>query len=95
MWPDIEGLVIDAVDVVGEAVRIDLHAQHATVTYPSCGASASACIAGHMRRSADRPLGLLEDSAWGKAGTVVPSVALVASGIVNDAGQTPVRGRER
>ncbi|URM90541.1 CU044_5270 family protein [Streptomyces sp. MRC013] len=32
---------------------------------------------------------LLEDSAWGKKGTVVSSVALVASGIVDDAGQTP------
>ncbi|MFD8013610.1 CU044_5270 family protein [Streptomyces sp. NPDC058955] len=32
---------------------------------------------------------LLADSAWGKAGTVVSSVAIVASGIVDDAGQTP------
>ncbi|MFE3129594.1 CU044_5270 family protein [Streptomyces hydrogenans] len=32
---------------------------------------------------------LLEDNAWGKAGTVVSSVALVASGIVDDAGHTP------
>ncbi|MFJ9891669.1 CU044_5270 family protein [Streptomyces sp. NPDC091287] len=30
---------------------------------------------------------LLEDSAWGKAGTVVTSVALIQSGIVDEAGQ--------
>ncbi|MEV7536916.1 CU044_5270 family protein [Streptomyces hydrogenans] len=44
-------------------------------------------------KSAVRLLGertvLLNDSAWGKAGTVVSSVALVASGIVDEAGQTP------
>ncbi|MGN9818708.1 CU044_5270 family protein [Streptomyces sp. SD11] len=32
---------------------------------------------------------LEEDNAWGKAGTVVTSVALVSSGIVDKAGQTP------
>ncbi|MET9443101.1 CU044_5270 family protein [Streptomyces sp. NPDC006610] len=32
---------------------------------------------------------LVEDTAWGKAGTVVSSVALIDSGIVNQAGQTP------
>ncbi|MFE5591183.1 CU044_5270 family protein [Streptomyces sp. NPDC056549] len=32
---------------------------------------------------------LLEDKAWGKAGTVVTSVALISSGIVTEAGQTP------
>ncbi|MET7292426.1 CU044_5270 family protein [Streptomyces griseoloalbus] len=32
---------------------------------------------------------LVEDSAWGKAGTVVTSVAVVNSGIVDEAGQTP------
>ncbi|MFD9034433.1 CU044_5270 family protein [Streptomyces sp. NPDC059567] len=32
---------------------------------------------------------LLEDNAWGKAGTVVTSVALISSGIVDEAGQTP------
>ncbi|WP_435060414.1 CU044_5270 family protein [Streptomyces sp. bgisy060] len=32
---------------------------------------------------------LLKDNAWGKAGTVVTSVALVSSGIVTEAGQTP------
>ncbi|MEU2821546.1 CU044_5270 family protein [Streptomyces bacillaris] len=31
---------------------------------------------------------LLEDNAWGKAGTVVTSVAVVDSGIVDEAGQT-------
>ncbi|WP_024754509.1 CU044_5270 family protein [Streptomyces exfoliatus] len=32
---------------------------------------------------------LVKDSAWGKAGDVVTSVALVSSGIVAEAGQTP------
>ncbi|MFD5159175.1 CU044_5270 family protein [Streptomyces hawaiiensis] len=32
---------------------------------------------------------LVEDNAWGKAGTVVTSVAVVNSGIVDEAGQTP------
>ena len=32
---------------------------------------------------------LVEGNAWGKAGTVVTSVALVSSGIVDKAGQTP------
>ncbi|MGW8486909.1 hypothetical protein [Streptomyces sp. NPDC055886] len=32
---------------------------------------------------------LVEDNAWGKAGTVVTSVALVDSGIVDEAGQMP------
>ncbi|WP_326680839.1 CU044_5270 family protein [Streptomyces sp. NBC_01237] len=31
---------------------------------------------------------LVEDNAWGKAGTVVTSVALIDSGIVDEAGQT-------
>ncbi|MCX4481892.1 CU044_5270 family protein [Streptomyces cellulosae] len=32
---------------------------------------------------------LVEDNAWGKAGTVVTSVAITNSGIVDDAGQVP------
>ncbi|MER5311530.1 CU044_5270 family protein [Streptomyces sp. NPDC002773] len=32
---------------------------------------------------------LLKDNAWGKAGAVVTSVALVSSGIATEAGQTP------
>ncbi|MFJ5657395.1 hypothetical protein ACIQD5_29195 [Streptomyces microflavus] len=31
---------------------------------------------------------LVEDNAWGKAGTVATSVALIDSGIVDEAGQT-------
>ncbi|WP_030542196.1 CU044_5270 family protein [Streptomyces albus] len=44
-------------------------------------------------RSTARLLGertvLVEDNAWGKAGTVVTSVAVVDSGIVDEAGQKP------
>lgn len=32
---------------------------------------------------------LVEDNAWGKAGTVVTSVAVINSGIVDEAGRTP------
>jgi hypothetical protein len=32
---------------------------------------------------------LVKDTAWGKAGTVVSSLALIDSGIVDEAGQTP------
>lgn len=32
---------------------------------------------------------LVEDNAWGKAGTAVTSVALIDSGMVDEAGQTP------
>ncbi|AKZ53642.1 hypothetical protein SAM23877_0593 [Streptomyces ambofaciens ATCC 23877] len=32
---------------------------------------------------------LVEDNAWGRAGTAVTSVALIDSGIVDEAGQTP------
>lgn len=31
VWPDVEGLVIDAVGVVEDAVRIDLHARQPAV----------------------------------------------------------------
>lgn len=44
-------------------------------------------------RSTARLLGertvLVENSAWGKAGTVVASVAVIASGFVDEAGRTP------
>ncbi|MER6806725.1 MULTISPECIES: hypothetical protein [Streptomyces] len=30
-WPDVEGLVVDAVDVVGDVVWIDLHGRQQTL----------------------------------------------------------------
>ncbi|MFD8410916.1 transposase family protein [Streptomyces sp. NPDC059650] len=57
VWPDVEGLVIDAVGVVGDAVWIDLHARQPTVTCPSCGVTASRVHSTYMRRLAERPLG--------------------------------------
>ncbi|MEU8034830.1 transposase family protein [Streptomyces sp. NPDC049099] len=57
VWPDVEGLVIDAVKVVGEAVWINLHARQPTVTCPSCSVTASRVHSMYMRRLADRPLG--------------------------------------
>ncbi|MGE7387773.1 transposase family protein [Streptomyces sp. NPDC004126] len=56
-WPDVEGLVIDAVGVVGDAVRVDLHARQPTVACPSCGVAALRVRSTYMRRLADRPLG--------------------------------------
>ncbi|MEU9352492.1 hypothetical protein AB0D65_16215 [Streptomyces griseoloalbus] len=38
---------------------------------------------------------LVEDNAWGKAGTVVSSVAVIDSGIVDEAGQAPVAAGQR
>ncbi|MFJ8982931.1 CU044_5270 family protein [Streptomyces sp. NPDC102282] len=38
---------------------------------------------------------LLEDNAWGKAGTAVTSTAVTASGITDEPGQTPVRASEQ
>ncbi|MGW7031463.1 ISL3 family transposase [Streptomyces xanthophaeus] len=57
VWPDVEGLVVDAVDLVGAVVWIDLHARQQTVTCPSCGMSASRVHSTYTRRLADRPLG--------------------------------------
>ncbi|MFK0239176.1 ISL3 family transposase [Streptomyces vinaceus] len=57
VWPDVEGLVIDAVGVVGDVVRIDLHALQPAVACPSCGVTASRVHSTYMRRLADRPLG--------------------------------------
>ncbi|MEJ8640609.1 ISL3 family transposase [Streptomyces sp. MS1.HAVA.3] len=57
VWPDVEGLVIDAVEVVGDAVWIDLHARQPTVPCLSCGVAASRVHSTYMRRLADRPLG--------------------------------------
>ncbi|MEV6686896.1 ISL3 family transposase [Streptomyces sp. NPDC051130] len=57
VWPDVEGLVIEAVDVVGNAVWIDLRAQQQTVACPSCGVTARRVHSTYIRRLADRPLG--------------------------------------
>ncbi|MFJ8134314.1 ISL3 family transposase [Streptomyces hydrogenans] len=57
VWPDVKGLGIDAVGVVGDVVWIDLHARQPTVRCPSCGVIASRVHSTYMRRLADRPLG--------------------------------------
>ncbi|WP_309248814.1 transposase family protein [Streptomyces sp. MNP-20] len=57
MWPDVKGLDIDAVGVVGDAVWIDLHARQPTVMCPSCGVTASRVHSTYTRRLTDRPLG--------------------------------------
>ena len=57
VWPDVEGLVIDAVGVVGDAVCIALHGRQPTVTCPSCDVTASRVHSTYTRRLADRPLG--------------------------------------
>ncbi|MGW3198567.1 transposase family protein [Streptomyces sp. NPDC001118] len=57
VWPDVEGLAIDAVDVVGSAVWVDLRSRQETVTCPSCDVTASRVHIKYLRRLADRPLG--------------------------------------
>ena len=57
VWPDVEGLGIDAISVVGDAVWIELHARQPAVTCPSCGVTASRVHSADMRCLADRPLG--------------------------------------
>ncbi|MFD9270557.1 ISL3 family transposase [Streptomyces goshikiensis] len=57
VWPDVEGLAVDGVEVGGDVVWIDLHARQQTVTCPSCGMLAARVHSTYMRRLADRPLG--------------------------------------
>ncbi|MFE4258110.1 transposase family protein [Streptomyces sp. NPDC056883] len=57
VWPDVEGLAVDSVGVVGDVVWIGLHARQQTVTCPSCGVPASRVHSMYTRRLADRPLG--------------------------------------
>ncbi|MFJ9344750.1 ISL3 family transposase [Streptomyces sp. NPDC101733] len=57
VWPDVEGLVVDGVEVVGDAVWIDLRSRQPTVMCPSCGMAAARVHSTYTRRLADRPLG--------------------------------------
>ncbi|MCX2922850.1 hypothetical protein [Streptomyces sp. NEAU-W12] len=81
-------VLIPGVDVVPEAV--DAAGRHGVAVSRTHDGERTEWI---FDRSTAQLLGertvLVEDSAWGKAGTVVTSVALVDRGIVDEAGQTP------
>lgn len=57
VWPDVDGVVVDSVEVAGDTATIDVHAGQRAVTCPSCGVSASRIHSGYKRRLADRPIG--------------------------------------
>ncbi|MFD5574388.1 CU044_5270 family protein [Streptomyces cadmiisoli] len=82
------GALISGVDVVSDAV--DAAGRHGVAVTRTHDGERTEWI---FDKSTARLLGertvLVEDTAWGKAGTVVTSVALIDSGIVNEAGQTP------
>ncbi|MFE6848928.1 ISL3 family transposase [Streptomyces sp. NPDC057686] len=57
VWPDVDGVVVDGVEVVEETVAIDVHAGQRAVTCPVCGMAASRVHSTYGRRLADRPIG--------------------------------------
>ncbi|MFF4105405.1 transposase family protein [Streptomyces sp. NPDC001903] len=57
VWPDVDGVVVDGVEVVEDAVRIDVHAGQRAVNCPACGMAASRVHSMYRRRLADRPIG--------------------------------------
>ncbi|KOV53527.1 hypothetical protein ADL00_34325 [Streptomyces sp. AS58] len=80
--------LISGVDVVSDAV--DAAGRHGVAVARTHDGERTEWI---FDKSTARLLGertvLVEDNAWGKAGTVASSVALIDSGIVDVAGQTP------
>ncbi|WP_436777349.1 transposase family protein [Yinghuangia sp. YIM S09857] len=57
VWPDVEGLAVYAVEIVDDAVRIDVHSRQPRIACRACGAEASRVHSSYERRVADRPLG--------------------------------------
>lgn len=57
VWPEAEGLVVDAVDVADDVLRIDVRSQQSSIECPTCGAASSRVHSVYERRLADRPLG--------------------------------------
>ncbi|MEU0940787.1 transposase family protein [Embleya sp. NPDC005971] len=57
VWPDVEGLEVDAVETVDDVVRIDVHSRQPLIACPACGSEASRVHSSYERRVADRPLG--------------------------------------
>ncbi|MFD7439267.1 CU044_5270 family protein [Streptomyces sp. NPDC059861] len=80
--------LIPGVDVVSHAV--DAAGRHGVAVTRTHDGERTEWI---FDKSTARLLGertvLVEDTAWGKVGTVVTSVALIDSGTVDEAGQTP------
>ncbi|MFD7858188.1 CU044_5270 family protein [Streptomyces microflavus] len=85
--PDTTAALIPGVDIVPDAV--DAAGRHGVAVARTHDGERIEWI---FDESTVRLLGertvLVEDNAWGKAGTVVTSVALIDSGIVDEAGQT-------
>ncbi|WP_327732927.1 ISL3 family transposase [Streptomyces nojiriensis] len=57
VWPDVDGVVVDGVEVDENAVAIDVHAGQRAVTCPACGMAALRVHSTYRRRLADRPIG--------------------------------------
>ncbi|KJY37820.1 hypothetical protein VR46_29865 [Streptomyces sp. NRRL S-444] len=57
VWPDVDGVVVDGVEVVEDTVRIDVHAGQRATVCPACGMEASRVHSTYRRRLADRPIG--------------------------------------
>ncbi|MEU1692498.1 CU044_5270 family protein [Streptomyces hirsutus] len=80
--------LIPGVDVIPDAV--DAAGRHGVAVARTHGGERTEWI---FDKSTARLLGertvLVEDNAWGKADTIVTSVALIGSGIVDEAGRTP------
>ncbi|MEU9107731.1 ISL3 family transposase [Streptomyces xanthophaeus] len=56
VWPDVDGVVVDGMEVVGDTVTIDVHAGQQAATCPSCGLAAARVHSRYGRRLADRPI---------------------------------------
>ncbi|WP_345681011.1 ISL3 family transposase [Yinghuangia aomiensis] len=56
-WPDVEGLAVDAVEIVDEVVCVDVRSRKLLTLCPDCGADASRPHSTYRRRLADRPIG--------------------------------------
>lgn len=57
VWPEVEDLVVDSVEVDGEAVRIEARSERGDVLCPACGSVGTRVHSTYWRRLADRPLG--------------------------------------
>lgn len=57
VWPDVDGAVVDGVEVAEDTAWTGVHAGQWAVTCPACGMAASRVHSTYGRRLADRPIG--------------------------------------
>ncbi|MER5615135.1 transposase family protein [Streptomyces sp. NPDC002215] len=57
VWPDVDGAVVDGVEVAEDTTWTGVHAGQWAVTCPACGMAASRVHSTYGRRLADRPIG--------------------------------------